>query len=48
MAKRQKDDPRGTKYVVHGVGQDRSTRVGVAGRFKETGTFLIITVYAIA
>ena len=48
IVKRQKDDPRGTKYVIEGAGETQSARIGVVGRFKETGTFLIITVYAIA
>ena len=47
ITKRQRDDPRGTKYVIEGVGRDGSTPIGVVGRFKETGIFLIITVYAI-
>jgi len=48
IVKRQKNDPRGTKYVMQGAGENHSTRLGVVGRFKETGTFLIITAYAIA
>ncbi len=47
ITKREKDDPRGIKYIIEGVGSDQSTPIGVVGRFKETGTFLIITVYAI-
>ncbi len=47
IKKRQKDDPRGVKYVIRGVGSNQSTPIGVVGRFKETGIFLIITVYAI-
>ena len=47
IIKRQKDDPRGVKYVIKGVGSNQSTPIGVVGRFKETGIFLIITVYAI-
>lgn len=43
----QKDDPGGTKYVIQGLCSLRPTSVGVVGRFKETGVFLIITVYAI-
>lgn len=45
IVKREKDDPRGIKYVIEGVGTDRSTPIGVVGRFKETDIFLIITVY---
>ena len=40
-------DPRGTKYTIEGVGVDQFTPVGVVGRFKETGDFLIITAYEI-
>jgi hypothetical protein len=47
IAKRQRDDPRGIKYVIEGVGRDGATPIGIVCRFKETGTFLIITVYAI-
>jgi hypothetical protein len=47
IIKREKDDPRGTKYVIKGIGIDQSTPVGVVGRFKETEIFLIITVYRI-
>ena len=47
IIKRQKDDPRGVKYVIKGLAGDQSTPIGVVGRFKETGIFLIITVYAI-
>ncbi len=45
LVQRQRDDPRGVKYVIEGVGADPETKVGVVGRFKETGAFLIITVY---
>ncbi len=47
IVKKEKGDPRGVKYVIKGVSSDQSTPVGVVGRFKETETFLIITVYAI-
>lgn len=47
IVQRRKDDPRGIKYVIKGVGRDGSTPIGVVGRFKETGIFLIITVYVI-
>jgi len=47
IKERQKDDPRGAKYVIQGTPGDKSTLVGVVGRFKETGIFLIITVYEI-
>lgn len=41
----EKDDVRGTRYALQGPACDGETMVGVVGRFKETGTFLIITVY---
>ena len=45
IARIEKDDPRGTKYVVEGIGTDGLTPVGVVGRFANTGRYLIITVY---
>ncbi|MDI6759401.1 MAG: DUF4258 domain-containing protein [Candidatus Brocadiaceae bacterium] len=47
VIKREKGDPRGIKYVVKGIGASQITPIGVVGRFKETGIFLIITVYKI-
>ena len=47
IIKREKDDPLGTKYIIKGVGTDKFTLIGIVGRFKETGVFLIITVYKI-
>lgn len=43
----EKDDPRGTKYVVVGTALDRQTPVGVVGRFASSGQYLIITVYEV-
>jgi hypothetical protein len=43
----EKDDPRGTKYVVAGTALDQQTPVGVVGRFLSNGRYLIITVYEI-
>jgi Domain of unknown function (DUF4258) len=43
----EKDDPRGTKYVVVGTSLDQQTPVGVVGRFASTGRYLIITVYEV-
>lgn len=45
IARTEKDDPRGTKYVVTGVADDRKTPVGVVGRFVTRRRFLIVTVY---
>jgi len=47
LTKTETDDPRGARYTIVGTGTDEHTRVGVAGRLKETGIFLIITVYAV-
>lgn len=43
----EKDDPRGTKYVVIGTALDQHTPVGVVGRFASSGRYLIITVYEV-
>lgn len=43
----EKDDPRGTKYVIEGTGTDQTIPVGVVGRFIGTDRFLIITVYEV-
>ena len=43
----EKDDPRGTKYVVVGTALEQQTLVGVVGRFASSGRYLIITVYSI-
>jgi hypothetical protein len=47
LVKTQRDDPRGTRYTVHGIGADGITPVGTVGRFTGTGRYLIITVYEI-
>ena len=44
----EKDDPRGTKYLIVGMAVDKQTSVGVVGRFTSTGSYLIITVYAVS
>lgn len=41
---REKDDPRGTKYVIEGLATDGETSVGVVGRF-QAERYLIITIY---
>ena len=43
----EKDDPRGTKYIIVGTALDRQTPVGVVGRFTSSGRYLIITVYEV-
>ncbi len=47
LAKIEKDDPRGTKYVIEGTGTDQVTSVGVVGRFIGEERYLIITVYEV-
>lgn len=47
VAKTETEDPRGPRYTVVGLAEDRKTEVGVVGRFTETGVNLIITVYEI-
>ncbi|HSR51755.1 MAG TPA: DUF4258 domain-containing protein [Acidobacteriota bacterium] len=44
IVRTEKDDPRGTRYVVQGQAGDGQTPVGVVGRFPGGGRFLIITV----
>jgi len=48
VTRSEKDDPRGTKYVVEGIASDGQRSVGVVGRFTDTGRYLIITVYEIS
>lgn len=43
----EKDDPRGTKYIVVGTELDQQTPVGIVGRFASNGRYLIITVYEV-
>jgi len=47
IARIDRDDPRGAKYVVEGVAVDQITPVGSAGRFVNPERYLIITVYEI-
>lgn len=47
IVKKEKDDPRGTKYTIFGKGPGHEASMGILGRFKETGIFLIITVYKV-
>ena len=47
VVRTERDDPRGTKYVVEGFAEDQVTPVGVVGRFTTTGRYLILTVYEI-
>ena len=47
VARIEKDNPWGNKYVVEGVATDSLTPVGVVGRFAGGDRYLIITVYQI-
>ena len=47
IARIEKDDPRGTKYVIEGTGLDQQIPVGVVGRFTGDDRYLIITVYEV-
>ena len=47
VAKTERDDPRGTRYTIVGRAVDGEIPVGVVGRFKEGGQYLIITVYRV-
>jgi hypothetical protein len=48
LARIERDDARGTKYVVKGIGTDGLTPIGSVGRFTSTGRYLIITVYELS
>ena len=43
----ERDDPRGTKYVIEGLAADNLLWVAVVGRFTSVERYLIITVYAL-
>ena len=43
----ERDDPRGTKYILEGLAVDQKTPVDVVGRFTGHDRYLIITVYEI-
>ena len=47
LIKTEGDDPRGTRYAIHGTGADEVTPVGTVGRFTGVGRYLIITVYQV-
>ncbi len=47
IVRREKDDPRGTKYVIEGFAADGDTRVGTVGRCQGHESYLIITVYEV-
>lgn len=43
----ERDDPRGTKYMITGIAADQKTSVGIVGRFTSSGRYLIITIYEV-
>ncbi|HKG97286.1 MAG TPA: DUF4258 domain-containing protein [Pyrinomonadaceae bacterium] len=45
IVRRNKHDPRGTKYTIEGLALDGEKLVGVVGWFHGTDRYLIITVY---
>ena len=47
VVRSEKDDPRGTRYVVEGLATDGRTSVGVVGRFQGSEHYLIITIYEV-
>jgi len=47
VARIERDDPRGNKYVIEGLAADGARPVGVVGRFKGGDRYLVITAYAI-
>ena len=47
ITKTERDDVRGVRYTIQGVAADGVTPVGSAGRFTETGRYLIITAYEV-
>jgi len=48
ITKTELDDPRGVRYTIVGLSQDKVIEVGVVGRFTETDIYLIITVYEVS
>jgi len=47
IVREDKGDPRGTIYVLQGVGTDRQTEIGVVARYNERRNLLVITAYKI-
>jgi hypothetical protein len=47
VTRTERDDPRGTKYVIEGTATDGGTPVDIVGRFSGEDRFLIITVYEV-
>lgn len=47
LIRTERNDPRGARYTIHGIGSDGVTPVGTVGRFTGTGRYLLITVYEV-
>jgi len=47
IVKTETDDPRGPRYTIVGLAENKRTEVGMVSRFTETGIYLIITVYEV-
>lgn len=47
ITKTETDAPRGPRYTIIGLAENRKTEVGVVGRFTETGIYLIITAHKV-
>jgi hypothetical protein len=47
LMRTEKDDPRGTKYLIEGLAIDGETSLGVVGRF-QAERYLIITIYEVS
>jgi uncharacterized protein DUF4258 len=47
VVRNEKDDLRGTKYVVEGFAADTQTPIGVVGRFQGGERYVIVTVYEV-
>ncbi len=47
VVRNEKDDLRGTKYVVEGFAADTETPIGVVGRFQGSERYVIVTVYEV-
>jgi len=47
LIRTQTDDRRGTRYTVAGPTRDRARRMGLIGRFTETGVFLVIMAFEV-
>ncbi len=47
VEKMEIDDPRGTKYIIHGTGSSPFVQLATVGRFVPDNGYLIISVYVV-